>query len=353
MKFVIDGVEQRFVRYPAGVTKRDYLHAVITTDALGATALVSDLSGVVSGSVTAPPTNPAPSYTVAPSASPTAATVGDNVTLTLGVWENGTPAGVLMQGGVDRTSEITDGVWSPGVSGVATWSVTATGPGGALAAPVVDITVEAEVVVDNNLAAGRISETYTGTPTAITGITNEGVGGWNLSITGTGSDVQRSARGFEFADGKYTQVAGLTTTGLGGIFLVLRGTLDSYGSGLQSLLEVNPTGALLQLRNNNGSMQAVYNTGSSVAVPLGSVEYGREFVIGIEVDNDAGYVRVSNIAGDLVQSTPAGTPLINYATVRSGQRVIGAISEWSIFTKPAGGAFAFSFEAVLADFTAG
>lgn len=78
-----------------------------------------------------------------PTATPETVTVGDNTTLTLGTYSNATSVvGVLMQGGIDRTGEIVDGVWSPGVEGAATWTVTASGAGGPIVT-VVDITVEA------------------------------------------------------------------------------------------------------------------------------------------------------------------------------------------------------------------
>lgn len=64
-------------------------------------------------------TTVAPVITQQPSITPASSTVGDNVTFTLGTWQGAdTVVGVLMQGGVNRTSEITDGVWSPGVAGL-------------------------------------------------------------------------------------------------------------------------------------------------------------------------------------------------------------------------------------------
>ena len=87
--------------------------------------------------------NPAPSATTAPSATPTAATVGQPVTLSLGTWANGTPTGVLMQGSTNRTSEISGGSWTPTVAGAWTWTVSATGPGGTTSAAAISGTATA------------------------------------------------------------------------------------------------------------------------------------------------------------------------------------------------------------------
>lgn len=84
--------------------------------------------GTASRTITA---TPAVSMTTPPTASPLSATVGDTVTLGLGTYQNAVSVvGVLMQGGVDRTAQITNGVWSPAVAGAFTWTVTATGASG-------------------------------------------------------------------------------------------------------------------------------------------------------------------------------------------------------------------------------
>ena len=88
---------------------------------------------------------PAPVFTTQPTATPLSAVVGQTVTLSLGIASNSTSlTGRLMQGGIDRTSQIADGVWSPSVAGAYTWGVTATGVGGSATSNTISGTITAQ-----------------------------------------------------------------------------------------------------------------------------------------------------------------------------------------------------------------
>lgn len=308
------------------------------------------------------PSVPAPVFTTQPTATPANAQTGDNINFTLGIATNATTlTGRLMQGGIDRSSQVADGVWSPSVIGNYTWVSTATGPGGTTVSNTISGTISAPVTqppsdpVSYASAAWRLDglNAITGTDTAVATIVNEGNGGYNVAAAGTGAEVQKVTGGFRFSDGKYMQVSSLGTTGLGGMFAVVRVTNDSYGSGLASFLEANPSGATIVLRNSGGTLQAIYNDGTARTNTLGAITYGQPVTIGIEIDNDAGRVRLLHPDGTISTITPAARPAVNFATIRLGQRVIGTIHEQAIFTKPVGGSFAQTFEAVAADFRAG
>lgn len=201
MKVTIDSANQRLQSYSGTVAEQDYLHAVITTDD-GVMALLSGRGGVVGGSTTAPPTNPAPSFTVAPSATPTAATVGQPVALSLGTVANGTATGVLMQGTTNRTSEISNGSWTPTVAGGWTWAVTATGAGGTTAAPVVSGTAASAGSAPSFTAAASISPASGPVGTVFT-INNGAVSGSptptvTRTLTQAGVDVTSQISGSQF-----------------------------------------------------------------------------------------------------------------------------------------------------------
>lgn len=294
--------------------------------------------------------------TAPPTATPTAATVGDTVTLTLGTYNNATGVtGVLMQGGVDRTASIVDGVWSPAVAGAWTWTVTATGATGSPVVTTVNGTVAAAPAgVNYALADGYFSPAtvITGTAAAVTGATNVGNGGWNLAPVGSGAEVTKAANGFGFASGKRLSATSITKTGLDGVFIVVRATLSAYGGSGSYIFTANPPSGLISIYDNNGALQARYHDGATRNISLGATPYGTEFVVGIEIDNAGNSVRVRNLAGEIVESTPAAVPGVLFNTVNMGQVVTGTIHEAAIFVRPTGGAFAHSFAAVCADFLA-
>lgn len=301
---------------------------------------------------------PPVSMTAAPTATPQAATVGDTVTLGLGTYENAVSVvGVLMQGGVDRTAQIVDAVWSPAVAGAFTWTVTATGADWSQLTNTVNGTVAeapAPAGVNYALADGYFGadSVISGTDSAVTGATNAGNGGWNLSAGGSGAEVTKTPAGFGFSGGKRLTAAGVSKTGLDGVFIVLRATLAAYGGSGSYIFTANPSGAVISLYDNNGTLQARYHDGTTRNIALGATPYGTEFVVGIEIDNAGNRVRVRNLAGEIVESTPLAVPAVLFNTVNMGQVVNGVVHEVALFTRPTGGAFAHSFADVIADFLA-
>ncbi|UFM65051.1 hypothetical protein LOS78_15415 [Paracoccus sp. MA] len=206
--------------------------------------------------------------------------------------------------------------------------------------------------IDYSQAAGYLhpGAAYAGTAAAVTGVTNGGNGGWNLAATGSGNAIAMTPAGIRFEDGRSLQAGGLTTGGIDAAFIVLRMVIDSYGSGVAQLFAANPSGGTFAIHNNNGTLQARYHDGMPRTIALGPVPYGQEFVVGIEIDNAAQRVRAYTPSGAMLSETPAGTPGLNYVTVRTGQYVRGTLMRAALFARPAGGVFAAGFEEVIADF---
>ncbi|MFC3568347.1 hypothetical protein [Paracoccus sp. TOH] len=210
----------------------------------------------------------------------------------------------------------------------------------------------AEVVPDMAQAAGFFDagSAYTGAATAVTGLSNKGSGGWNLAATSSGAAIAMGPEGVAFNDGRSLQAINLSNAGVDGVFIVVRAVLDGYGSGVAQVLAANPSAGAIAIQNNNGALQARYHDGTARNIALGSVSYGQEFVVGLEIDNRARTVRAYTLAGDLVQETPVGMPGVNFTTVRTGQYVRGTVKQIAVCARPAGGAFALRFEDVVAHF---
>ncbi|WP_216635363.1 hypothetical protein [Paracoccus aminovorans] len=216
------------------------------------------------------------------------------------------------------------------------------------------VTPPVQVVPEMTLAAGYFDagSSVTGTAAAVTGLANKGNGGWALAATASGAAVAMAAEGIVFADGRSLQATNLSNPNIDGVFIVVRAVLDAYGSGVAQILAANPSGGTIAIQNNNGALQARYHDGVARSIALGTVTYGQEFVVGIEIDNAARTVRAFTLAGTMLSETPAGTPGVNYAQVRTGQYVRGTVKRIAVCTKPVGGAFLLRFEEVIAHFRA-
>jgi hypothetical protein len=214
------------------------------------------------------------------------------------------------------------------------------------------VTQPVQVVPNMTLAAGYFDagSAVTGTAAAVTGLANQGNGGWGLSATASGAAIAMAADGIVFSDGRSLQAASLSNPDVDGVFIVVRAVLDAYGSGVAQILAAKPTGGTIAIQNNNGALQARYHDGSARTIALGSVTYGQEFVVGLEIDNAARTVRAVTLAGTVLSETPVGTPGVNYAQVRTGQYVRGTVKRIAVCAKPTGGSFALHFEDVIAHF---
>lgn len=191
-----------------------------------------------------------------------------------------------------------------------------------------------------------------GTDSAVESVVNSGNGGYNLARVGTGAEVTRSAAGFTFANARRLTATSITTSGIDGVFIMVRATISAYSGAPSYIFTANPPSGLISIYDNNGSLQARYHDGATRNIALGATPYGTEFVVGLEINNQTGAVRAYDLTGTLASLTPAGTPGVLFNTINAGQSMTGTIHQAAIFTKRTGGAFAYSFEQVFADFLA-
>ncbi|WP_188128695.1 hypothetical protein, partial [Paracoccus thiocyanatus] len=304
----------------------------------------------------------APAITRQPAILPETAGLGDSITLDLGSAEGTPPPAVdwdltLGDNSIrDRVDpqELSMELSEPGAYALeVNWSNEA---GTVAAAPALLTVAEpAAPGVDYAQAAGYFhsASAYVGEPAAVTALTNDGNGGWDLSQVSSGEVITMTPAGVRFNGGRFLQAAGLSSGGIDGVFIVLRMALEHYGSGVAQLFAANPNGGHLALNDNNGTLQARYNDGTSRNISLGSTPYGPDFVAGLEIDTVLKTVRTYMLSGSIVTESPLGMPRVDYATVRIGQAVHGTLKRAALFARPAGGSFAASFEQVIADFLAG
>lgn len=301
-----------------------------------------------------------PTVTRQPTMLPANAVLGATVTLDIGT-ASGTPApvaewDVTRNGDTVRAQVDAQMRLQLAEAGEYALTVRWVNEAGAVEAATVSLIVEPPVQVapDMTLAAGYFdaASVVTGTAASVTGLANTGNGGWTLAATASGAAIAMAAEGLVFADGRSLQATNLTNPNVDGVFIVVRATLDAYGSGVAQILAANPAGGTIAIQNNNGTLQARYHDGTARSITLGTVTYGQEFTVGIEIDNVARTVRSFNLAGTMLSETPVGTPGVNYAQVRSGQYVRGTVKQIAVCAKPVGGAFPLRFEDVIAHFLA-
>ncbi|WP_240200114.1 MULTISPECIES: hypothetical protein [Paracoccus] len=320
-------------------------------------AILMDASGAVL--IGGLPSDEAPAIARQPAILPENAGLGDSITLDLGRAE-GVPTPVAEWTLTLDDDPIRDRVDPEALSmelsepGEYALAVNWSNASGTVVANPALLTVAAASVptVDYTQAAGYIhaGSAYSGADTDVAGVNNDGNGGWNLTVAGTGNAIAMTSTGIRFNDGRFLQASALAPSDIDGAFIVLRMMMDRYGSGVAQLFAANPSGGKLAIHDNKGTLQARYDDGVSRSISLGNVTYGQEFVVGLEIDNALQRVRAYTLSGSIITETPLGTPWLNYVTVRAGQFVHGTLSRAALFTKPVGGSFAASFEQVIEDF---
>lgn len=295
---------------------------------------------------------PALTMLTEPTATPSSAAVGDNVTLSLGTYQNAdSVTGLLMQDGVDRTSEIVDEVWSPGVAGAFTWTVTASGNGqtienaisGSITAPVVAKDV-AYLYADKDTP-------YAGTASSVTGLSAQGAGGLAMALGGAGSTNQISHvdgndGGFRFTSGRYLQVTGLAPNTSDGFILIVDATFETITGSSQG---VNYGGNMLLTRSVGAyRAQAPY---VSPAPLIGNAVIGKRVLLAMELDRIGQEVRHNVIDGGIVTvAATTAIPSLAPTTITIGQGMAGTIHRVAIINRPAGQQLPISLEDAVAQF---
>ena len=300
----------------------------------------------------------APTVVSAPSASPNPVTVGDNVTITQGVYTNATSVTrTLMQGSINRTSQIVDGVWSPGTDVDAVYTEVASGPGGVAPTQTVNITVDEQIVVPPvDLASMSYAYVDADTPHTIvsgevTAIQTEGTGGLVLGLVGTGSPnrITKVADGFRFTTGRYLTVTGLSANTADGFMLLVDVTFET-ATGTGQAVNFGTT----QARRSSATLQyTVPEWTSPTAQNVGTVTPPQRFVMGIELDQVADVVRYWNPTTNSIETRATTLAAQNPTSLTIGQAMTGIIHKMAVIRRPAGQPLPISLGDAIANFSEG
>ena len=323
----------------------------VGSDVFSGSVVVPDLEAAsfyqVLGGTQTPP--PPPLLVGDPIITPSTVTVGTPILLSLGDWEYSTSqSGVLIQGGVNRTSEIIDGEWTPSIDGPFTWTVTAVGPSGTTVAPAVSGMVNptlrsvSYVWIDRNTP-------YTGTPTAVTAVSTEGTGGVVLSEVSNGNSVQYVSGengGFSFNIGKRLTNTTITPPAGDG-FMILVDITPGANTGTQQYATYgNQVGVL---RSASTAFQAV-SSNTAFPATAGTVVVGERTVFAMEIDRVAGIRRVRNTNRTITEDA-ATNAAISIASLTVGQGVLGTVHRVAIVNRPTGQQMPISFEDAVEQFS--
>ena len=303
---------------------------------------------------------PAPTVITAPSASPSTVTVGDNVTITQGTYANATSVSrVLMQGTTDRTSQIVDGVWSPGTAVSATYTETPTGPGGSGTPQVVNITVNAQAVP----LLPSDFHTYATTDDApaavgaeLTALQARGAAAPLFGIIGNTANPlpSKEADAIRFNGGRQFQVDLASMPAGDGFILAADFTVRSVTGTNQVVSLSAGTSQLGALRLSGTTIQPYIGpavNGTAVNLAAGTTAIGQRIVMAIEFDRVAGTVRFWNNGAQQITSQA-----VTYSSVMAATRIIlGQLGNLSlhrvaILTRAQGAPWSKTFSEVLADF---
>lgn len=300
---------------------------------------------------------PAPVLVASPSAAPIQAAVGEPVRLGLGTWEYSTSrAGVLMQGGINRASEITGSVWTPTTAGDFTWTVTATGPAGVTVADPVNGSVVASlrnnsyVYLDGNMPPESV-----GSP--ITSAVMAGTGGLTFTALGTGAEVTKEDDAVRNNLGKYLGISSSPVPSIDGFTMAADFTVNSL-SGNQFVLQfMNDNTVIGQIRLGASLLQLVWGgviAGTPNPATLGTAIVGGRYVVAVEFDSVSGQVRFWNPFTEVIETaaiTFSGPIVAN--RIRIGQSANTSTHTTSITLRATGSAWPITLEDTLTNLGVG
>ncbi|UXU73836.1 MULTISPECIES: hypothetical protein [unclassified Paracoccus (in: a-proteobacteria)] len=310
----------------------------------------------------------APTITTQPAILPATPSVGDSITLFLGV-ASGNPAptatwtltrnGVNISDQVDQfmALEITDSgsylfavTWTNSAGSVAATSVAWTVAAPVLPPTLADLKAAAKIYIDKDSA-------ITGSASAVTAVVNDGTMALSIPSTGSGADVQKSADGFVFADGKRLQV-NPTISAASGCILIAEFVMTSLDASAASVLGALSSSSILGLRYSGttppGAVQYQHNAGGTVRnIPSGtSLALNAVQLLAVEWDNPGGRVRYF-MNGDVLTDTVAPTADVTATVLQIASNFTGTLRKFALIERPAGGAWPMTLESALTAIGAG
>lgn len=292
----------------------------------------------------------------APEASSTTIQIDETLSFTLGEWSGAsTVTGVLTQNGINRTNEVTDGVWNPGRTGNWVWTVTATGASGDSIVRTVSGAVVAELTVQG-LSYFYLDGTaaYIQTPEAgVTAATAGGTGTLALAVAGVGSPnlITHAGTGddggFRFSVGRYLSVTGIDPSTAAGAIVLLDMTVDTVTGTAQGIV-VGGTQAVL--RRGGASYATVAATTGASGINSGPAIAGQRVTMAVEIDAVGGVARYRRTDTGAIFDV-VGSPVAFSATsITIGQGMAGVVHRAAMILRPAGTDFPLSFQQILGMF---
>lgn len=305
-------------------------------------------------------TTPAPTVVSGPTANPAVVTVGDNVTFTDGTYTNSTSVQrQLLQGGVDRTSEVNDNIWSPGVAGVAVWTVTPVGPGGTGEPQTFNVTVN-EAAQPLGPSDFYMFANHTDAPQAtgadILSLQSRGTAAPLFTIIGNSTTPTpiKEADAIRMRNGRYL-VADISSIPSGdGFILAAEFTVRSV-AGTNQLISIaltNTQGAAL--RTSGTTIQPYIGhlaNGTAENLSAGTTAIGQRIKMLMEVDRVAGRVRYWNVGTQAVVSRALTVNnVLTTNRIVLGQNSDASIHDLRVIVRAEGQPWPTTFEELLADF---
>lgn len=294
-----------------------------------------------------------------PTANPTTAIVGETINLSDGSWNNAIPTVTLTQGGVNRTSEINDGVWSPTTSGPFTWTVRAATNAGSLTANIINGVIEpAPIPLTPPLYymyAGHEDATQAVGQEVLT-LTARGTGALNFVHVG-GTTLQspiKEADAIRFSAARYLTSNNVTLSTGDGFILAAEFTAKQTTGTQQVLILSSGAGIFGGIRGAAASAQVYVGpniNGTAQNINIEPLAIDKRYKVVAEFDRTANTVRYWNsasntIATQAVNFTNAITP--NRINICQSSNV--SLHRVGIYNRPSGTEWEYKLEDVLEQF---
>lgn len=301
---------------------------------------------------------------VPPTSSSDRVPVGENVNLTYGSYNNLiSVSGQLIVDGVNRFSEVTDMVWSPGPNSVGSviWRVTALGAGNQRIVTDVPLTVYEVVTLDSisNVLIDADS-VYGGTASEVTSITTRGTNPVNINgVMGAPTvPVTKVVDGFKFGFSRYLSLTGATISSADGIMLFVEYTRSVKQTGAVVPFRVSGTNfATVRFNENNNVWSYQYNAGATAnldgpAANANAFALGDKIQAAIYVDRVNATVSYYDPVNKtiLTQAITSPTAALSFNQIAIGHNFDGIVHKVNVVYQPAGQAAPITFEDAVNQF---
>ena len=335
-------------------------------DDSGIQAQIQSLRDIVDSLVEGGLPSPAPTVISPPFVTPNPVTVGDNATIIQGSYNNAISVRrTLMQGTTDITSQVVDGVWSPGVSVNAVYTETPVGTNGDGITYTVNIGVDAQAQPVERLTANdfytyvTVDDAPGAVGSGLTQLQTRGTGGLLLPMLGNAATPTptKEVDGIRFNSGRYFLGDFQSIPASDGIILVADFTQHSVTGTSQVLSVLAGTTPFAALRTNGTTIQPYVGAainGTAQNISAGQIALGQRITMVMEFNRSTNTLRYWDNGTQAIVSIPLSQPT-PFAVTRIifGQNANTTIHRAGIITRPSGQLWATTLEEVLTDFSLG